>query len=165
MNGTRALHLLTQLIATVSSSSRRCIPRLILFDIDGTLIRSEHRSDTVPIVKATAEAFKNCNIQRNGVQFSGKTDRGIIRELLTANNVQYDPDTVEETLRILPRVMSDAVDRRDDVYRPLLNAVKVLDALTERRSTDVVCGLLTGNIHQNVDTVPSHLVWAKMVLF
>eukprot|EP01084_Bolivina_argentea_P121309 214961_1 len=151
-----ALTLLDQLINTISISFRstsckiqRTIPRLILFDIDGTLIYSQHKLGDAPIVKAVCQAFNDSNITRNGVKFSGKTDRGIIRDLLTANNVQYDQYKVNETLKLLPNIMHKEVEIKNAVYKTQLNAIELLDSLSER--TDVVCGLLTGNIHKNVD--------------
>ena len=149
MNSKRALSLLNHLIQKLSTSSRQAVPRLILFDIDGTLIRGKHQSDFSPIVKATATGFNNSNITRKGVKFSGKTDRGIIRDLLTANNVDYDDLKVMETLRILPVIMRECVECGSDTYYPLMNAIDLLDVLSKRK--DIVCGLLTGNIEEDVD--------------
>eukprot|EP01083_Nonionella_stella_P188567 695323_1 len=148
------LRLLDYLIHKISirplSNNPRKIPRLVLFDIDGTLIRSKHADmANVPIVTALAKAYNNANISRKGVQFSGLTDRGIIRELLRVNDVDYDEAKVLDALELLTAEMNESVQNKRVIYKPLLNAVKILDILSKRK--DAVCGLLTGNIHRNVD--------------
>ena len=145
----RALLLLDQLINKLSSRSTK-IPRLILFDIDGTLIYSNHaKPENVPIVQATAQIYNNSNIKRNGVKFSGKTDRGIIREILAANEAKYDDSKVNEIMKVYPSIMREAVSLNDETYNPQLNAIKLLQELSKR--DDIICGLLTGNIHENID--------------
>ena len=88
-------------------------------------------------------------MKRNGVRFSGKTDRGIIRELLEANDVKYDEEKVNQAINIYPSCMRDAVKANDECYNPQLNAIELLKELSKR--DDTVCGLLTGNIHENVN--------------
>jgi len=52
--------------------------RVLLFDIDGTLTRSIYSSSRNPILDSMAKVYEK-PIEKNGVIFSGGTDRSIIR--------------------------------------------------------------------------------------
>ena len=52
--------------------------RVLLFDIDGTLTRSVYSSSRNPILDSMAKVYEK-PIEKNGVIFSGGTDRSIIR--------------------------------------------------------------------------------------
>lgn len=117
--------------------------RLVLFDIDGTLLLSDGAGKRA-IHRALIDVFGSTG--PSGHRFDGKTDPQIVRELM--------------------RMEGHADDRIDTEMRPLLDAYvgylheelrapghspyalpgvhELLDAL-ERRE-DVVLGLLTGNI-------------------
>jgi phosphoglycolate phosphatase-like HAD superfamily hydrolase len=115
--------------------------RLILFDIDGTLV------DCGPQVRVL---FQNAMVEVFGtfgrletVDFAGKTDPGIALEALTAAG--FSP---EEVLAALPRMkasylarLAEALDHRRMRLLPGVEAV--LARLAER--ADVVLALLTGN--------------------
>ena len=123
------------------------LSRLVLFDIDGTLISTGGRAGRA-IVRALEQVF-GTSVPVDGYQFSGKTDPLILLELLELAGVER----------------SDAERRLDEVYgcylqllpgllppesvRVLPGVVETLDALATR--SDVAVGLLTGNIAQGAE--------------
>ena len=58
--------------------TQRIMRRVLLFDIDGTLTRSIYSSSRNPILDSMAKVYEK-PIEKNGVIFSGGTDRSIIR--------------------------------------------------------------------------------------
>jgi phosphoglycolate phosphatase-like HAD superfamily hydrolase len=123
--------------------------RLILFDIDGTLLTTNG---------AARRSFERALCDVYGTagpidthQFDGKTDPQIARELLTAAglpNAQIDarlPQLFDRYLHGMRHEVAQA-GHSTHVY-PGVRAL--LDALSER--TDVLLGLLTGNIDAGAD--------------
>lgn len=143
---------------------------MILFDIDGTLIKSIHKGTRKhSIVESIAKTFAkyNENIERNGVPFHGKTDKQIIREILAANDINvgsHAPNNsnkgtgvnlkadeyqllLNETLHLMPELLQEYISTQETKYISLLNVNELLEKLNMR--DDVICGLLTGNIYCN----------------
>jgi phosphoglycolate phosphatase len=126
--------------------------RLILFDIDGTLI------DCGPQVRplfasALVDVFGTAG-DLDGYDFAGKTDPRIVFDLLTGAGV-----TAGEVVAGLPQVreiylrrLARALDRRG--MRLLPGVLEVLERLEER--DDVVLGLLTGNWEPGARTKLAH---------
>ncbi|MEP0775003.1 MAG: HAD hydrolase-like protein [Acidobacteriota bacterium] len=116
--------------------------RLILFDIDGTLISTGGRAGRA-LLRALRDTY-GVDPQVDGYSFSGKTDPQIVRELLTASGVPAA--TIEEhRSRALARYLEYLEKELPPGSVQLLPGVQaVLDALAV---TPGVClGLLTGNI-------------------
>lgn len=119
-------------------------PRLVLFDIDGTLLRTDGVG-TVCIVQALEEVFK-VSIDTEGYQTSGKTDTQICLELMRQAGRSDD-----EVL--------NSLDAMRSLYVPLL-AKEIAEAgievfpgvreLLDRLSgcENILVGLLTGNIER-----------------
>lgn len=118
--------------------------RLILFDIDGTLLSTNG---------AARRAFERALLEVYGTagpidthQFDGKTDPQIARELLTAAGLSNEaidvalPDLFDQYLR----AMAHEVAQPGHVTHVYPGVRAVLDALAAR--ADVLLGLLTGNI-------------------
>jgi phosphoglycolate phosphatase len=123
--------------------------RLLLFDIDGTLLSTEG---------AARRAFQTALQQVYGTAgpisdhpFDGKTDPQIARELLSLAGLAQDridmalPDLYRAYLDCLTQEMH-ATHYRTRVYPGVR---EVLQALADR--DDVVLGLLTGNIAAGAD--------------
>jgi phosphoglycolate phosphatase len=116
--------------------------RLVLFDIDGTLVSTAGRAGEA-IRCAVTEVF-GCPVSLDGYSFAGKTDPRIVIELAMRAGV------AEPTARArLTTVLDSYVGQLRTWLGPgtvrLLPGVSDLLALLARRS-DVALGLLTGNI-------------------
>jgi phosphoglycolate phosphatase-like HAD superfamily hydrolase len=118
--------------------------RLILFDIDGTLLHTNG---------AARRAFQRALLDVYGTagpidthHFDGKTDPQIARELLLAAGLAHDD--IDASLDDLYRAYLDGM--ADEIAQPGYETLvypgvrEVLAALQKR--ADVVVGLLTGNI-------------------
>jgi phosphoglycolate phosphatase-like HAD superfamily hydrolase len=121
------------------------LAKLILFDIDGTLLHT-HGAGRRAIHAALLAEFGA--VAGGGVRFDGKTDPQIVRELLeeAAHPHSGDDDRIAAVCRRYVDLLKDelaAPETRTLVYpgvRPLLD-------LIEARS-DAVLGLLTGNVEE-----------------
>ncbi len=118
--------------------------RVILFDIDGTLLWSDGAGRRA-MEGALVEVFGTSGPA--SYRYDGKTDPQIARELMLLEGVPVD--RVE---RDLPAVLESYVWRlreavQDESSRPHLfgGVLDLMDALEAR--SDVMVGLLTGNIH------------------
>jgi phosphoglycolate phosphatase len=117
--------------------------RLVLFDIDGTIL-SAGRVAATAFRAALREVFGTSG-PTNGVSFAGKTDPQIARELLTASGVPHEtaaasfPRVWEIYLERLEREIGDHPVRVFPGVLPLLERV-------EQAAAGFVPGLLTGNL-------------------
>ena len=116
--------------------------KLVLFDIDGTLLRVARTGGQ--IVRGVLEEFLGRPIVTEGVRFSGRTDCPIIRDVLIASGLTND-----EAQRMLPVAVSAYEEKALEVISNgganMLPGVETLLGKLANRS-DVVLGLLTGNI-------------------
>lgn len=119
---------------------------LILWDIDGTLLRGKGLGKVVT-ERAIAEIF--------GVQadlthhyFGGKTDWGSLLEILVPLGVE--PERVGESLGVYmqakARHMGEVIDQYN--VRPLPGAMEALTAMRQR--PNVAHGIVTGNVQATV---------------
>ena len=119
--------------------------KLVLFDIDGTMLRSEG------VGRASMENALTTVFGSRGsdqYRYDGKTDKQIVREVLRGEG--HDDDVIDERMdTIMDRYVGGLDERiRSGSYRvrTLPGVPELLDAL-ERRS-DIILGLLTGNIRE-----------------
>ncbi len=127
--------------------------KLILFDIDGTLIRS-HGAGRQTLMETLQEMFGTAG-PIDSYKMSGKTDPRIITDLLTAAGISRDE--IEAGLPAVYSLMTDkarAIFPRKEML-PCSGVLPLLAALNER--ADVTLGLLTGNINS---TAPIKLMTA-----
>jgi len=117
--------------------------RLILFDIDGTLLR-EGMADKIAFARALRETY-NATGPINGFKFAGMTDPQCVTELMRLAGI--DDQTIhlrrDECLRRYVELFRAEMPHHQDnkLYpgvRELLERLNKLD--------DVLVGLLTGNV-------------------
>jgi len=117
--------------------------RLVLFDIDGTLLNSEGLG-RASMRRAMSEVFGSSG--NPSYRYDGKTDKQIVRDVMRLEGHSDEHiDSRMETLigRYLDGLRQGIESRKFNV-RPLEGVVDILDALEARE--DVVLGLLTGNV-------------------
>ncbi len=115
--------------------------RLLLFDIDGTLIRS-NGAGREALVATLVELFGTAG-PIDTYQMSGKTDPRIITDLLSAEGIS--PARIREAL---PEIFSRMAQKAKSIYPtrnmlPCPGVMELLEALTWENQA--VLGLLTGN--------------------
>ncbi len=120
--------------------------RLILFDIDGTLIHS-NRIGRAALGRALQEVFGHAGAFET-ISFTGKTDWGTVRELMLAEG--WGEAEIEARL---PHFYERMAAAGRDLFTPehiwpCPGVVPLLAALAGR--DDVVLALLTGNIGSTV---------------
>jgi phosphoglycolate phosphatase len=117
--------------------------RLVLFDIDGTLLLSDGAGRRA-IHRALIEVFGDTGPK--DYRFDGKTDPQIVHDLMRA--VGHDAARIEREMdALLARYVGylrEELTAGGHVARPLPGVPTLLDQLEAR--DDVVLGLLTGNI-------------------
>lgn len=115
--------------------------KLLLFDIDGTLIRG-NKAGRKAMAAALTEMFGSAGALQS-YNFSGKTDARIISDLLAGMGVANG-----EILLRLPEVYTLMAFKANEVYpeQEIVACYGVQDLLTAlRERQDVMLGLLTGN--------------------
>jgi len=123
--------------------------RLVLFDIDGTLLSSQGIGRTA-MRRALGSIFGSPG--NPAYRYDGKTDRQIVRDVmrLEGHSDQYIDSQMEKVMEVyLEGLRENAKSGKFDV-KPLEGVVELLDALEPRK--DVVLGLLTGNVEPGART-------------
>jgi phosphoglycolate phosphatase len=117
--------------------------RLVLFDIDGTLLWTDGAGRRA-IHRALREEL-DVDVP-DGYRFDGKTDPQIVRELvrMRGSDERSLEGRIEELLAIYARYLQEELTAEGHVAEPLPGVVDLLDALEAR--PEVCLGLLTGNI-------------------
>jgi len=114
--------------------------KLLLFDIDGTLLHANGSGRTA-IEQALADVFDQ-PISTDTISFSGRTDPGIMRDILEANGIPPSASTIKRALAAYADVVLQAGNPGDVTLIP--GAAPLLDRLAAR--SDVTLALLTGNL-------------------
>ncbi|MCK6623300.1 MAG: HAD hydrolase-like protein [Calditrichaceae bacterium] len=126
-------------------NSYRSQRKLLLFDVDGTLILTRGRGRQAMVAAAEAEFGRPIRMEFK--DFAGSTDRRIIAEMLAKNGIAVEnPETALH--RVLVRYLKE--------LQPLMSApgtVEILPGVKNlleavSRNGEFVPGLLTGNIEQ-----------------
>jgi phosphoglycolate phosphatase len=117
--------------------------KLVLFDIDGTLLSSEGMG-RASMQRALDEVFGSPG--NPAYRYDGKTDRQIVREVMRmeGHSDEHIDSRMEKLMELyLDGLRAGAKSGKFNV-KPLAGVREILDALEAR--DDVVLGLLTGNI-------------------
>ncbi len=117
--------------------------RLVLFDIDGTLLNSQGMG-RASMQRALTEVFGAPG--NPSYRYDGKTDKQIVRDTMRLDG--HSDDHIDSQMDKLIALYLEGlrVGAKSGKFsvRPLAGVLEILDALEER--DDVVLGLLTGNI-------------------
>ena len=119
-------------------------PRLLIFDIDGTLILTGGAGR-----RAMSRAFSDvCGLQdaMRGVELGGHTDLGIARQVFAHHQVAWDAGRVQEVFDRYLEVLGPEVDMADQ-YRILPGVEELLETLAP--IDGVWLGLGTGNLERS----------------
>jgi len=117
--------------------------RLVLFDIDGTLLNSGGVG-RASMQRALAEVFGSAG--NPSYRYDGKTDKQIVRDTmrLEGHSDEHIDSRMETLIGLYLDGLRTGVKSGKFHVRPLDGVVELLDALEARK--DVVLGLLTGNV-------------------
>ncbi|HLA14134.1 MAG TPA: HAD hydrolase-like protein, partial [Gemmatimonadaceae bacterium] len=117
--------------------------RLVLFDIDGTLLNSEGLG-RASMQRALSEVFGSPGDP--AYRYDGKTDKQIVRDVMRLEG--HSDEHIDSCMTMLIDRYLDGlrqgIESRKFNVRALDGVVEILDALESRE--DVVLGLLTGNV-------------------
>ena len=117
--------------------------RLVLFDIDGTLLNSGGVG-RASMQRALAEVFGSPG--NPTYRYDGKTDKQIVRDTmrLEGHSDEHIDSRMETLIGLYLDGLRTGVKSGQFHVHPLDGVVELLDALEARK--DVVLGLLTGNV-------------------
>jgi phosphoglycolate phosphatase-like HAD superfamily hydrolase len=117
--------------------------RLVLFDIDGTLLNSAGMG-RASMQRALGMIFGSPG--NPSYRYDGKTDKQIVREVMRmeGHSDEHIDARMSELLEIYLEGLRAGASSGKFNVRPLAGVPEILDALEARE--DVVLGLLTGNI-------------------
>jgi phosphoglycolate phosphatase-like HAD superfamily hydrolase len=119
--------------------------KLLLFDIDGTLLLTGRAGEHALRV-ALHDRF-GMEDDLSGISFAGSTDGAIVRQMFDANAIPHTPENVADLLDGYAHHLALELPRREGCV--LLGIVELLEALHGRE--DCVLGLLTGNIEKKME--------------
>jgi phosphoglycolate phosphatase-like HAD superfamily hydrolase len=118
--------------------------RLVLFDVDGTLISSS--SITFDYWKALVKKHFNLDTDRNDIYSEGKTDREILFEHLKDKGIK-DPEKDSRFLSALNDIGNIVAKSIEGIKIQKIENVEVL--LNElQKNESIINGLLTGNTYE-----------------
>lgn len=115
--------------------------RLLLWDIDGTLISTGaagHRA----IARATAGRFEGGEL--DGVEIAGRTDIGIAHQILAKYRSPVSDENVRSILDLYVELLADELPRGKG--RVLPGVLELLEHAAN--SPEITLGLLTGNLER-----------------
>jgi phosphoglycolate phosphatase-like HAD superfamily hydrolase len=121
--------------------------KLLLFDLDGTILHAKHERGREPFRAVMREMFA-VDVDWSGVRPDGKTDPSIIAELLERAGAPARPDAA--TLRAFERALALRTVEALARGTTRVDAVPGVRALLEAVAPDprFALGVLTGNLEQ-----------------
>lgn len=114
--------------------------RLLLFDIDGTLLKVHEGARTA--VRQAVEQVIGQSVSLDGISFSGRTDPAIFREVLGKNGLQPSGALLSEVMEAYTETARMTIQSANVSSLP--GTASILSIFANR--TDVFLGLVTGNV-------------------
>ena len=141
-------------MSRLRSTRQKMQQRLLLFDIDGTLIHSGG---------AGMEALKRALTERFGIEddledieIAGMTDSGIVVSILNKHKIPANAENIAAFLDSYVHFLSHELPRRKGKLLP--GVMELLKKLKARKN--VILGLLTGNVSRGAQLKLGHYgVW------
>ncbi|MEO7723653.1 MAG: HAD family hydrolase [Chthoniobacterales bacterium] len=128
--------------------------RLLLFDIDGTLIDSGGAG--IQSLKDVLQQQFGISDDLRGVEIAGKTDSGIVHQILHKMRIPVEDETTKAFLELYLEFLARELPLRDG--RVLPGVPELLQRLRERPQN--VLALLTGNLKRGAKLKLSHYgIW------
>ena len=128
--------------------------RLLLFDIDGTLIDSGGAG--IESLKDVLQEQFGISDDLRGVEIAGKTDTGIVHQILRKQEIAVNDETTAAFLDLYVEFLARELPRRNGTILP---GVREL-LLRLRARPQNVLGLLTGNLERGAKLKLSHYgIW------
>ncbi len=121
------------------------MPRVILFDIDGTLIRSGGAGTRA--LERAMEIALDLDEVTAGFSFAGLTDRLIFRRMLESLGYEPSEALIDRILEHYPRILREEIERAES-YRVNPGMEEGLQALAFSGRGDQAVGLGTGNVEE-----------------
>ncbi len=123
--------------------------KLILFDIDGTLLKGKSKIHFNSFIKAFKKIFK-IDVNPNEINHDGMTDKRIILELSKRYGVPKDKTLTR--LEEIYKTMIDFYKKNVDVDNEIKPNDNVEKLLTLLKKKGYILGLLTGNLKKIAKT-------------
>lgn len=123
--------------------------RLLLWDIDGTLI-STGAAGQRAIGRATVARFKGGDL--DGVEIAGRTDVGIGRQILSKYHAPVNDESVHSFLDLYVEFLEEELPRGKG--RVLPGVLELLEDTATK--SDITLGLLTGNLERGAKLKLEH---------
>ena len=128
--------------------------KLFLFDIDGTLLTSGGAGERA-LRLGVRDRF-GIDDDLSSIEIAGRTDSGIVREMLAAHRLPATPENIAAFLDGYLHHLAQEIPRTPG--RLLPGILPLLDALQPR--ADIVLALLTGNLARGAEIKLRHYgVW------
>lgn len=125
--------------------------KLLLWDIDGTLL-STGGAGMRALEAATASTFSpEQNVDLSGIDWAGRTDRWIAGLIFNEYGIEH---TDENVGRLLDAYITRLPEFLNELTEVLPGVLSVLEEAASR--TDVIQGLLTGNLERGAHTKLGH---------
>jgi phosphoglycolate phosphatase len=136
----------------------RAASRLVLFDIDGTLIQTGRAG-----LRGMNAAFRRLHGRDdalNGISFAGRTDRAIVADAFQAMGVEADAETTDALRDAYLRHLLEEIGKPVPDSRVLPGVHESLEALEAK--SDIALGLLTGNYRRGAAIKLGHFgLWDR----
>ena len=122
--------------------------RLLLFDIDGTLIRARGVGKRAYLRTCSQVCgLPEASFYHADLNLAGKTDPLIIEEMLAVAGVKATPEIIEEIIACYPQALQKELSDNPDIVQALPGMRELLELL-EGQAT---LGLVTGNVRAGAE--------------